>query len=546
MKHKIVLNQIKTFLIILLTVISQVLTAQNEKKYCCERELMFPLFPMPDGQERDISGMISSQWNSMILRNGAGALGKCPHPISVLSWDGYLFLDTMINNIVSTVTGKKPVYSTPDEARKRAEYIWIGKLELLKIDHLTPGHMEDTYIDKDTKPGSKHYEPGYARGRWKFSVKLYNPHWDEVVKEASTPEWEGSGMADEPIENLFNQHFANLKEIIWDYEQVPVKTELTPKKESVESGEKMDVKLKLFDDKDRPPKHWQRINVKVQHGKLENGAKCGDGSYNFLCDDGELDLKYVAPTKLNISHDTIQVYNACQTRHISVVTLNSICHPQDKIGEIPIKINPAITIYVRETESGFMKGGDPPYPYNFTVSMNFKGRAINSKSFHQIIPNLPESLRSRVMKEGSMSFKEECILIAELESDEKSMKVEKWECSDPVNNTPPPPLLAASPPNFFVSVRIWQIGEKIYISHGFVDGIHGYFPSWDDPRSSNKEQPFGARCEGTFGKMGEYIEVPYGKFINGETIVLHPKDVSDHNDDVWHWQTNWTVTINPQ
>ncbi|MDD4109861.1 MAG: hypothetical protein PHH93_14185 [Prolixibacteraceae bacterium] len=47
--------------------------------------------------------------------------------------------------------------------------------------------------------------------------------------------------------------------------------------------------------------------------------------------------------------------------------------------------------------------------------------------------------------------------------------------------------------------------------------------------------------------MGEYIEVPYSKFIIGEAIVLHPKDVSDHNDDdvVWHWQTNWTVTINP-
>ena len=145
-----------------------------------------------------------------------------------------------------------------------------------------------------------------------------------------------------------------------------------------------------------------------------------------------------------------------------------------------------------------------------------------------------------------MNFKEECILIAELEPDEKSMKVEKWECSDPVNNTPPPPLLAASPPNFFVPTRTWQIGEKIYISHGFLDGVNSYFPNWDDPRSSNKDQPLGARCDGTFGKMGEYVEIPYKKFINGETVVLHPKDVSDHNDDVWQWQTNWTVTINPQ
>lgn len=45
--------------------------------------------------------------------------------------------------------------------------------------------------------------------------------------------------------------------------------------------------------------------------------------------------------------------------------------------------------------------------------------------------------------------------------------------------------------------------------------------------------------------MGEYIEVPYEKFINGETITLKPKDVSDHNDDEWQWNTHWTVTINP-
>ena len=225
-----------------------------------------------------------------------------------------------------------------------------------------------------------------------------------------------------------------------------------------------------------------------------------------------------------------------------------IPNEKNNIAEIPINAGAEIIIHVRETESGYLKGddgGSPTGHYNYTVSMNFKGRAINSKSFHQIIPNLPESLRSRVMKEGSMSFKEECILIAELEPDEKSMKVERWECSDPVNNTPPPPLLAASPPNFFVPVRIWQIGEKIYISHGFLDGIHGYFPSWDDPGSLNKEQPLGARPDGTFGRMGEYIEVPYGKFKNGGTIILHPKDVSDHNDHDWHWQTKWTVTINP-
>ncbi|MBN1387112.1 MAG: hypothetical protein JW965_01610 [Bacteroidales bacterium] len=198
-----------------------------------------------------------------------------------------------------------------------------------------------------------------------------------------------------------------------------------------------------------------------------------------------------------------------------------------------------IIISVRETESGSIKGGDPPYPYSYTVSMRFEGRIINSKDKFRLIPNLTDNLRSLAMKE-------ECTLIAELEPVEESMKVEKWECSDPANNSPSIPLLTASPPNFFIPVRIWQIGKKIYITHGFIDGIHGYFVSWDDPRAKNKKEPFGVRPDGTMGCMGEYIEVPYDKLTKGETIVLHPKDVSDHNDDdVWQWKTAWTVLIHP-
>ncbi len=198
-----------------------------------------------------------------------------------------------------------------------------------------------------------------------------------------------------------------------------------------------------------------------------------------------------------------------------------------------------IMISVRETESGSVKGGNPAYPWSYTVSMSFEGKIINSKDKFRLIPNLTDNLRSLAMKE-------ECTLIAELEPVEESMKVEKWECSDPVNNSPSVPLLAASPPNFFLPVRIWKIGNKIYISHGFIDGIHGYFVSWDDPRAKNKKEPFGVRPDGTMGRMGEYIEVPFDKFTKGETIILYPKDVSDHNDDVWQWKASWTILIHPR
>ncbi len=548
MKHKLVITRLETCLFILFIGISSGLKAQEEGEYCCMRTLMFPTFPMPEGQERNISGMISAQWNGMILHMGVNELEKCPHPIELRSWEGSLELDSMIERMTAAVTKEEPVFDTPDQARKASDYIWIGKLDLLRIDKTIPGSWEDAYIDHETKPGTKYYEPGYVFGRWRFTIKLFNPHWNEVVKEATTPEWDGSGLEDEPIANLFSQHFKNLKEIIWDYEQVPVRAELTPEKKTVESGERMNIKLRLYDDKNKPPKHWQRFSVSIKYGKLENAISCSmEGSnknYIFLCADGQIDLRYVAPTKLNIKQDTIKIYNSCQTKHTSVVDLPGPCDEEILIGVIPIDITPAIIIHVRETGSGFVKGGDPTYPYNYIFSMEFKGAAINSSSIYQVIPKLPESLRSMVMKQGSREIKKDCMLVAELEPDEKSMKVERWENSDPVNNTPPPPLLAASPPNFYIPARIWQIEKKIYISHGFLDGIYGYFPGWDDPRSSNKKEPLGAY--GPAGHMGEYIEVSYEKFINGETIILHPKDVSDHSkEDVWQYQTGWTVTINP-
>lgn len=112
-----------------------------------------------------------------------------------------------------------------------------------------------------------------------------------------------------------------------------------------------------------------------------------------------------------------------------------------------ITLTDRIIIEVRETESGSIKGGNPASPYSYTLSMRFEGKIINNKNKYLLISKLTDHLRALAMKE-------ECTLIAELEPDEKSMKVENWECSDPDNNTPLLPLLAASPPNFFVPLRI--------------------------------------------------------------------------------------------
>ncbi len=329
----------------------------QDSEYCCGRSIAFPSFAMPEGQERDISGFIASRWLSLILKMGPAYLGECPHPLTVMSWEGSLWLDSLTENMAVSSGVKKPGYDNSDEALKRFDYIWKGKLELLSVSDITPGYTEDAYIDDNTKPGVMHYEPGNAKGRWRFTIQLYNPQWDEVVKEATTPEWDGAGdhyyldvvddnrakgLPDGPFDELFHQNFSNLKQIIYDYEKVPVKAEIKPTNVSAEAGEKKTITLNLLDTKGEKPKSWQRIIVEVRYGTLENGVECAsdcmNNRYAFMCEDGEIDLRYLAPANCSIKTDHITVYNTCQTKHPSVVRLAVLNDDQDVIGESDIDI----------------------------------------------------------------------------------------------------------------------------------------------------------------------------------------------------------------
>jgi len=447
-------------------------------------------------------------------------------------------------------------------------YVWPIVIENRLAEKLTSRcfHLYATRFHKpatDNEPeyifkGSYEYKPqGFHTiisdyGEEKLIVAqmaiglYYNGNSPELIKE-----WRS--------ENVFPDYFPlykrlnipqNLTSILDDFEKRPVtcNVETKTRMEMCKTGE---TEIVLTDFKDRngnQARLFNRIMVTVRDGTILNGEKSmfGPDFRVFTLEEGEVTLKYRKSEDSKMDDkDLLRIYNSCDILPPEKQPLSKT-RSDKMIKEEEITFY-CLAIHVRETESGAIKGddGSTSYPYNYTVSMQFRGKIINSKSLYQTVAKLPDALRKMVMREGSMSLKDECTLIAELEPDEKSMKVEQWKCSDPVNNTPPPPLLGTHPAEFDVPTRIWQIGQKIYISHGFLDGILSYFPSWEDPRSSNSKEPAGARADGPSGEMGEYIEVPYEKFINGETITLKPKDVSDHNDDEWQWNTHWTVTINP-
>jgi hypothetical protein len=340
MKKKNFSVAVKTWLIILLTSVSQYVSAQEE--YCCLRILMFPSFPMPEGQERDLSLGISILWNSMILKNGAHELGKCPIPLELRSWEGNLEVDSMTARMAAAVLKTKPTFLSDEESRKGADYIWKGKLELLSIDKIIPGEWEDAYIDEHTKPGTKHYEPGYAIGKWRFTIQLYNPFWDEVVKEATTSVWEGTGDLDEPYVNLYSQNFSNLKEIILEYEKTPKKAEFDSEIIKVNLETTKRITFKVTDEKGEKPKKWQRLAVKVDFGTLANGTLCcetGEDArfYSFMCEEGQVTIEYKAPDPHKATLDHITVFNGCIIKSPDMVAMSMI-EVQEEIGAVDIVI----------------------------------------------------------------------------------------------------------------------------------------------------------------------------------------------------------------
>ena len=297
---------------------------------------------MPEGQERDLSLGISILWNSMILKNGAHELGKCPIPLELRSWEGNLVVDSMTARMAAAVLKTKPTFLSDEESRKGADYIWKGKLELLSADTIVPGEWDDAYIDEDTKPGTKHYEPGNAIGQWRFTIQLFNPFWNEVVKEASTPVYEGIGDYDEYHRSLYVQHFNNLKEIILEYEKAPKKAEFESDIIKVNLETTKRITFKVTDEKGEIPKKWQRLAVKVDFGTLTNGTPCceiGEDAkfYSFMCEDGVVTLEYKAPDANKATFDHLTVYNGCYIEDPETIPMRFV-DIQEEIGAVDIVI----------------------------------------------------------------------------------------------------------------------------------------------------------------------------------------------------------------
>jgi hypothetical protein len=313
----------------------------------------------------------------MINKTGAHELGKCPLPIEIRSWDGSQEVDSLDENMKAATQKTQANYLSDEEARKGADYIWKGKLELLSIDKIIPGEWEDAYIDEHTKPGAKHYEPGYAIGKWRFTIQLYNPFWDEVVKEASTSVWEGDGDLDEPYVNLYSHNFSNLKEIILEYEKAPKKAEFESEVILVDPERPKRITFKVTGQKGDKPQKWQRLAVKVDFGTLTNGTPCceiGEDAkfYSFMCEEGEITLEYKAPNPDKATFDHLTVYNGCHIKDPETIPMTNV-DIQDEIGAVDIAlINEGYSGTITITRNWDYTDRDPAARHTGSHSVTYK------------------------------------------------------------------------------------------------------------------------------------------------------------------------------
>lgn len=333
--------------------------AYAQEEYCCHRSFIFPPFEMPPEQERDISGFFAAGWDSYYLDDIHKMLA-CPIMMEIRSYEGSIDLEILLEKL-SSIAQKKPAQFQSNEQiiKNSAEYVWKGQLRLTYIDHIVEPTFEEGY-DEDGDGIAIEYVPGYAVGGWKFTIQLYDIQHDAVVKEASMT-YTGAdcdfyrnlkkefyeGKAEHPyidlLEEMFNREFADTKQIILDYEKVPRKAEILPKNLKVEAGEETSITVKLTDIKGEPPKPWQRVVVKVEEGELLNGAPCceiGEAylKYAFLCDDGEITLRYKAPPGCVPATDHITIYNCCATRDVSLVPLDGLNDEREIIGEADVDL----------------------------------------------------------------------------------------------------------------------------------------------------------------------------------------------------------------
>jgi len=174
---------------------------------------------------------------------------------------------------------------------------------------------------------------GKLWGRFSARVQLIDPHHgnavlrEESISWSGTSDWGGLKEWYEPSQDRMNaswfgyleelgKRFMPFNETIRDYERMPESCKAEMEKEKVDSGEKIQIRLKPQDSQGRQPQPWQRIVVKAKKGKILNGTKrdmSADQSpeFVFTVESGTIEVEYQAPEDCEKTTETLTILNSC-------------------------------------------------------------------------------------------------------------------------------------------------------------------------------------------------------------------------------------------
>jgi len=256
---------------------------------------------------------------------------ECPIEITFKNIDALMDWYNLINKI-DTIYYKKvdPLQIESQKKLEELDYLIIGTIIPEKIIGKTKIWCEEGY-----EPGSEVCWGGNLIGSFRFKWELVDNHHNKAVVTTLETRWDGEihdymGYLNPNDKKTYfdkitemTKSVANLDEIIYDYEQMPLKCKikLEDGRDYVENGETIKINLAEINDfKGRTAKEWQYLMVKVDKGKITNGKPCrdcgrGEEEYKiFEVGNGNVEINYKAPDECKNQKEKIFIYNTCEHR----------------------------------------------------------------------------------------------------------------------------------------------------------------------------------------------------------------------------------------
>jgi hypothetical protein len=267
---------------------------------CCSRKVGYLPAQMPEGQVRDMNGLLEGGFFSSILALGTD-ISDCPKEVGIYNPSIEKVSIAYLEFLASGGKEISPVSS--EEILNTNDYIFIPSLTM--NDRL--GYDEENQMQL---------------GHFNYSMQLVDIHHGETLKQASETWFEGRNIRDvftsrqEMIAaaKALGEEFMPLDDLIHDYERLPEELSVDLQKDYVLNNEEMTITLNgIVDDRGRTPRSWWRIVVDVEYGEILNAPERHHDSYVFrVGQGGSIDIQYRAPANCPCSRsDTITVYNTC-------------------------------------------------------------------------------------------------------------------------------------------------------------------------------------------------------------------------------------------